>query len=180
MLLIEYSLALLWILGLVLVSYHDIKYRKVPNKINFGYLWLGLAYQLISFGLPGLWFALQGVLCAFIILLIPFALYIYRGGDVKLCMAAAAWVGAESITYSIVYAVILGGFWGLIKLFLAPKTQRSKHIQNLKLTLYTRQLPKIDHSQSAQVQYIPMALVFSTTIIYVGYQSILSNFLKSI
>jgi Flp pilus assembly protein protease CpaA len=180
MILIEQILAFFWILGLVIASYNDVKYRRVPNKVNFGYLWLGLAYQLILSGLPGLWFALQGVLCAFAILLIPFALYIYRGGDVKLCMAAATWVGAEAITYSIVYAVILGGVWGLVKLLLMPKVQRSKHIQNLNLTLYTRQLPKIDHSQSAHVQYIPMALVFSVTIIYVDYQNILLIFFKSI
>ena len=160
----------LWIMGLLLASLSDIRTRKIPNYINFSYLACGILYQVsISSSLmSGLWLSLQGILCTLLILIIPFALYIYRGGDVKLCMAAGAWLGPETIIYAVAYAIILGGIWGIIQIALMPKKNRSSRVQNLKSVLYTKQMPALEPDTHSQ-QYIPMALLFSLSIFYCGY-----------
>lgn len=94
--------------------YSDLTLRKIPNSLNGSILVSGLILQIWIHGLEGLLNGFLGSLCALLILLVPFALYVYRGGDVKLCIGMGAWIGAKTVAFSILGGILLGGFFGLL------------------------------------------------------------------
>ena len=108
----------LWLfLGLLGIAVHsDITLRKVPNVLNGALILSGLLLQVWINGLEGLIVGCLGLLVALLTLIIPFALYLYRGGDVKLCMGIGVWIGAKMVAFSIVVGVILGGLFGALML----------------------------------------------------------------
>lgn len=108
----------LWLfLGLLgLAIYSDVTLRKVPNILNGSIVLSGLLLHLWTNGLDGVFIGIIGLACALLTLILPFALYLYRGGDVKLCMGIGVWVGAKMIVLSIVIGVILGGIFGALML----------------------------------------------------------------
>ena len=129
-----------WLFFILLGSacYSDLVHRKIPNHLNGTLLFSGLLLQGWTDGFDGLLRGLIGILCALLLLLIPFALYLYRGGDVKLCMGCGAWIGAKMIGWTIIGGVILGGIFGLLIL--------AQH--------------RFTHSKSSKDLTVPMALPF--------------------
>ena len=101
--------------GLVaLAAALDVSWRRIPNSLNFSILGSGLLINTLFFGLSGLWSALLAVAFSLAILLLPFALNVYRGGDVKLCMGISAWLGLKQGLWVIGLGVVGGGLLGLI------------------------------------------------------------------
>jgi len=105
-------LTALYVLLLVACIF-DVRDRRVPQLVNGLILGGGLLYQLSLHGLTGALIALLGSLMCLGLLIVPFALYVYRGGDVKLCLGVGAWLGWEDALWFVAYGVLLGGALGL-------------------------------------------------------------------
>ena len=94
----------------------DLRSRRVPNALNAVLALGGLGAQVMTLGLDGLWVSALGLGMALALLIVPFALYVYRGGDVKLCMGVGAWLGWEPTLWVVAYGVLIGGALGLLQL----------------------------------------------------------------
>lgn len=94
----------------------DLRSRKVSNALNATLALGGVTSQVMTSGIEGLWVSGLGVAMALALLIVPFALYVYRGGDVKLCMGVGAWLGWEPTLWVVAYGVLIGGVLGLLQL----------------------------------------------------------------
>ena len=102
--------------------FFDFKSRKIPNKLTFPAIILGLVVNIIiavvghtsvleSFG-----FSLLGFLAGIGIYFIPFALGGFGAGDVKLMGAVGAFMGAEFTFWTGIYSFIIGGVLAILTL----------------------------------------------------------------
>ena len=133
----------------------------MPNRLNAAILFSGLAAQLHLSGWEGLGDGLLGVLVGFALMLGPFALHLYRGGDAKLVMALGAWLGPSACTWMFLWGVSLGGLLGLILMISSGSELRRRIGQNLKLAALPLQLPRVEAGRATSA-HVPMALAFSS------------------
>lgn len=111
-----------------LAALSDVFFRRIPNALNFSILLSGILVTLID---NGLWEAGWSVLAAATtlgVLLMPFALGVYRGGDVKLCMGISTWLGLEQGLWVIGLGVIGGGVLGFLVLFFNLSTKKKSSV----------------------------------------------------
>ena len=97
-----------------LAAVWDVSQRRIPNRLVFPGIVVGLAFQAQSDGIVGLGLSLLGIATALAILIGPFALRLLGGGDVKLamlCGAFTSWLGAIEI---ILIGTVLHGFFALV------------------------------------------------------------------
>lgn len=115
--------------GLVmLAAVLDVSWRKIPNPLNFSILGSGLLINTMAFGWEGLWTSLLAVAITLAVLLFPFALNVYRGGDVKLCMGMSAWLGIKQGLWVIGLGIIGGGVLGFLILLLNKKSKKKNTV----------------------------------------------------
>lgn len=110
------------LLMLVAVSgFFDLKERKIPNKITFAGILIGILFNLVTGGWLGL---LQGVLGMFVglfIFFLPFAMGGMGAGDVKLMGAIGALMGWRFSMMTAMYSAVVGGVMVLIYLLYTGK-----------------------------------------------------------
>lgn len=90
----------LWLL-VGLATAWDLSQRRIPNKLIVIGLLSGLVLQTQIGGLAGLGLSLLGALCGLGLLIVPFAIRVMGGGDVKLTMVCGVflgWLGVIEIT----------------------------------------------------------------------------------
>ncbi len=100
----------LFLAGLLAAAVWDMRRRRVPNALNFGFALLGAAYQGSLHGVEGVAFSLLGYVAVLASVFMPYVMKLYRGGDAKLVMAVGAWLGARDGITAFVYGVVAGGF----------------------------------------------------------------------
>ena len=100
----------------ILAAVLDVSIRKIPNYINFTLLILGVLTAIIKSGVYEGFSSLLAVGTTLLVLLLPFALGVYRGGDVKLCMGMSAWLGIEKGLWVVGLGILGGGGLGLLML----------------------------------------------------------------
>ncbi len=95
----------------------DVHFRKIPNQLTVSVAATGLLYHLVlEAGVRGLWFSVTGLLVGGLLLVIPFALGMSGGGDVKLLGAAGAWMGPSAIFSVFLYGSIAGGVFSIVEI----------------------------------------------------------------
>ena len=104
----------------------DVLTRKIPNALNFTLLLSGVFVAILGWANLAWDDAMLGVLVALGVLLLPFALRVYQGGDVKLCMGMGAWLGVNNILWTIGLGIVGGGLLALLIKFCARKTSTSQ------------------------------------------------------
>lgn len=144
--------------GLCAASVSDLFHRRVPNTLNFAFAGVGLAGQALAFGLQGVTFGLLGLGVALAVVLLPFALGVYRGGDAKLVMALGVWLGAERVVWAFLAGALLGG---ALALFTAWRRGALRDtLARLKTAAATRALPQVEADRPATA-HVPMAPAFA-------------------
>ena len=102
----------------------DISVRRIPNALNFSILGTGLFINTLNFGFSGLYYSLLAVAISLAVLLLPFALNVYRGGDVKLCMGMSAWLGLKQGLWVIGLGIVGGGILGGLMLIISKRNRK--------------------------------------------------------
>ena len=102
--------------GLFIGAVTDIRTRRVSNRLNMSFALVGLTLSVTGFGRVDGWVALGAMGTALGIMLVPFAIRLYRGGDLKLVVAASAWLTPAEALWSIIVGIILGGLIGLCQI----------------------------------------------------------------
>jgi prepilin peptidase CpaA len=97
------------IILLVFAAFVDVKTRKIPNLITIPLIFFGVVSSLIQSSFWGLAFSFAGIILAFLIFLIPYAMGTLGAGDVKLMMGIGACIGPSMTLWSSVFVMIAGG-----------------------------------------------------------------------
>lgn len=94
----------------------DCKERRIPNKLVFAGMIVGLIMGAAYGGVKGFGMSCLGMAVGVGILFIPFALGWIGAGDVKLLGAIGAILGAKGAAFSMLYGAVAGGFMAAVVL----------------------------------------------------------------
>jgi prepilin peptidase CpaA len=111
----------------IVIAYYDVRYRRIPNPFVLATLVSGLAINLITGGLPGLYASVAGCLLAFILM---FMLHIFGAmgaGDVKLFAAIGAVTGVQLVLPTFLVVVLTGGLLALVSIIRAGVVVTTMH-----------------------------------------------------
>lgn len=98
----------------VLVIYHDVRYRRIPNPFVLATLISGLTINLVMGGWQGALYSIGGCLLAFILMFILHVFGAMGAGDVKLFAAIGSVIGAQLVLPTFVVVVLTGGLLALV------------------------------------------------------------------
>lgn len=103
----------------VIITYYDVRYRRIPNAYVLATLVGGVAINGIFGGLPGLISSIGGCVMAFGLM---FMLHIFGAmgaGDVKLFAAIGAVTGAHLVLPTFIVVVLTGGALAMVSIIRA-------------------------------------------------------------
>jgi prepilin peptidase CpaA len=98
----------------VLIIYHDVRYRRIPNAFVLATLISGLTLNVAFGGLHGGISSLGGCVLAFILMFMLHVFGAMGAGDVKLFAAIGSVIGAQLVLPTFVVVVLTGGLLALI------------------------------------------------------------------
>jgi prepilin peptidase CpaA len=111
----------------VIITYHDVRYRRIPNAYVLATLIGGVALNGILGGFSGLLSSLGGCAVAFALM---FMLHVFGAmgpGDVKLFAAIGAVTGVQLVLPTFVVVVLTGGVLALITIIRAGVLLNTMH-----------------------------------------------------
>lgn len=147
-------------MALLAASASDVLHRRVPNTLNGTICAVGLVWQLSAVGYPGLLEGALGVLAAFVLVIGPFAMGLYRGGDAKLVMALGAFLGPRLTIWMFVWGVAFGGVLAVVVFATAGRAVRQSIVENLMISARTATRPEVEAGRPARL-HVPMAVAFA-------------------
>lgn len=120
---------------LIAASITDILWGKIFNALTFSFILLGIAARFFSFGPNEL---IQSLLAVGIAFLLYFPLYyskVMAAGDVKLLMAAGAWLSLNSLLQLAGVTILIGAIVGVLLMVgrqggLGALKNLANHLQN--------------------------------------------------
>ena len=98
----------------VVIIYHDVRYRRIPNPFVLATLVAGLTINLVMGGWQGGLNSLGGCVLAFILMFILHVFGAMGAGDVKLFAAIGSVIGAQLVLPTFVVVVLTGGLLALV------------------------------------------------------------------
>lgn len=134
----------------------DWKYRKIPNWLTFGVLFISLFMGFVNNGLTGVVNSALGFVIGILILIVPYLLGGMGAGDVKLLGSIGSLVGIKNVIVIFFYSALCGLCLGLIWLAFIPG--------HFKFFITTGKiLPTVDKKQK-----VPYGVaIFMGTILYI-------------
>jgi prepilin peptidase CpaA len=111
----------------VLITYYDVRYRRIPNAFVLATLAGGLAINTIFGGLNGLYQSVGGFALAFVLM---FMLHIFGAmgaGDVKLFAAIGAVTGAALVLPTFLVVILTGGLLAFVSIIRAGVFMTTMH-----------------------------------------------------
>lgn len=103
----------------------DLLHRRIGNAANVTFLACGLLAALLLDGWGGLLRGLAGAGTGLALLLVPFALRLVRGGDVKFLSALGAWLGPLATVAATVVGFVAAGVLCAVLLATRPALRRN-------------------------------------------------------
>lgn len=103
----------------ILITYYDVRYRRIPNPFVLATLVSGLAINSIFGGLDGLLMSLGGCALAFVLMFMLHVFGAMGAGDVKLFAAIGAVTGAPLVLPTFVVVIITGGVLATVSIIRA-------------------------------------------------------------
>jgi prepilin peptidase CpaA len=155
--------AIVFFSGMLAAAVSDLWKRRVPNWMNLSIMFAGLGAQAMGHGTEG-WSAalVQGLLGAGASLLLLLPLFHKRwiaGGDVKLMIAAGAWLNPTLAFWMILIGLAGGGFISLAIAATGGRELRGEVAMNLQNAYWTRGMTQVP--RRANVQMVPMAVALA-------------------
>jgi prepilin peptidase CpaA len=98
----------------VLIIYHDVRYRRIPNPFVLATLISGLTLNLALGGLNGGLSSIGGCVLAFSLMFILHVFGAMGAGDVKLFAAIGSLIGVQMVLPTFVVVVLTGGLLALV------------------------------------------------------------------
>jgi len=98
----------------MVIIYHDVRYRRIPNLFVLATLISGLTLNLALGGVRGGLSSIGGCVLAFILMFILHVFGAMGAGDVKLFAAIGSVIGAQLVLPTFVVVVLTGGVLALV------------------------------------------------------------------
>jgi Flp pilus assembly protein protease CpaA len=155
--------AILFASGMLAAAVSDLWKRRVPNWLNLSILIIGLCARTVADPegrLAGLTHGLLGAGAAMLLLLPLFHRRWIAGGDVKLMIAAGAWL-TPTLSFWMILIGLAGG--GLISLAIAATggaSLRGEVAVNLQNAYWSRGMPDVPRRGNGQM--VPMAVALAS------------------
>ncbi len=111
----------------IIITYNDVRYRRIPNPFVLATLVSGLAINAIFGGLPGVLMSLGGCALAFVLMFMLHLLGSMGAGDVKLFAAIGAVTGAPLVLPTFVVVILTGGVLAVISIIRAGVVVTTMH-----------------------------------------------------
>jgi len=111
----------------VIITYHDVRYRRIPNAYVLAALVGGVAINGIFGGLSGLLTSLGGCVLAFGLMFMLHVFGAMGAGDVKLFAAIGAVTGAHLVLPTFLIVVLTGGVLAMINIIRAGVLVTTMH-----------------------------------------------------
>src|SRR5687768_16705947 len=103
------AMALLFFPLAITITYMDIRYRRIPNKLVLATLLVGLIVNTGFDGSRGFLLSLGGFALAFALMFFFHVFGTLGAGDVKLFAAIGAVVGVSSVLPTLLVVALIGG-----------------------------------------------------------------------
>ena len=100
----------------IIISYYDVRYRRIPNAFVLATLAAGIAMNAIFAGFPGVAASVGGCVLAFVLM---FTLHVFGAmgaGDVKLFAAIGAVTGAPLVLPTFIVVILTGGLLAIVSI----------------------------------------------------------------
>ena len=97
-----------------IITYYDVRYRRIPNAFVIATLASGLIVNTIYGGLNGVLASLGGCAIAFILMFILHVFGAMGAGDVKLFAAVGSLVGTHLVLPTFLVVILTGGALALL------------------------------------------------------------------
>jgi prepilin peptidase CpaA len=111
----------------VIITYHDVRYRRIPNPFVVATLASGIAINGIFGGLPGLAASVGGCVLAFGLMFMLHVFGAMGAGDVKLFAAIGAVTGAHLVLPTFLVVVLTGGVLAMVSIIRSGKVLTTMH-----------------------------------------------------
>jgi len=98
----------------VLIIYHDVRYRRIPNLIVLATLIAGLAINFVLGGVSGVLNSIGGCVFAFVLMFMLHVFGAMGAGDVKLFAAIGSLLGAHLVLPTFLVVVFTGGLLAVV------------------------------------------------------------------
>jgi len=99
-----------------LITYYDVRYRRIPNAFVLATLAGGVAIHSITGGLNGLYVSLGGFVLAFVLMFMLHVFGAMGAGDVKLFAAIGAVTGSALVLHTFVIVILTGGLLAIVSI----------------------------------------------------------------
>lgn len=114
-------IALVFIPLAVAITYMDVRYRRIPNKLVLVTLLIGLTLHTIFGGTHGLLVSLGGFALAFGLMFVLHVFGTMGAGDVKLFAAIGAVHGISLVLPTLLVVTLMGGLLAICKMVYARR-----------------------------------------------------------
>lgn len=94
----------------------DIRFNRIPNWLTFPSMIVAVSYYVVSGGVEGLLFSLQGAAAGMAILIIPYFMRGMGAGDVKLIGVVGAFLGVGKVVLALLWTALVGGLYAIVLL----------------------------------------------------------------
>lgn len=94
-------------------SFHDVRERRIPNRLTYPAMVLVLVWHAILGGPHGFALSLGGLGAGLGLMLIPFLMGVMGAGDVKLMATVGAFVGPTEVLIAFLATSLAGGVYAL-------------------------------------------------------------------
>ncbi|MGE4545493.1 MAG: prepilin peptidase [Pedobacter sp.] len=102
----------------------DTLYSKIPNLVTLPLMLIGITYNIVISGLPGIVFSAAGLTVGLALLIVPFMMGGMGAGDVKALAALGTLLGPGKIFQIFLYMGIIGGLLGLMFHLMSSDTRK--------------------------------------------------------
>ncbi|HYE64476.1 MAG TPA: A24 family peptidase [Pyrinomonadaceae bacterium] len=117
----------------LIISYYDVRYRRIPNPFVLATLLIGIFTNAIFGGLDGALASLGGCALAFMLMFVLHVFGAMGAGDVKLFAAIGSVIGASLVLPTFVVVVLTGGVLAVLTMVRAGAVRST--MQNVLLIL---------------------------------------------
>lgn len=111
-----FALAVLFIPMAIIITYMDVRYRRIPNKLVLVTLIGGVTLNTLFGGLHGLIVSLGGFAVAFGIMFVFHAFGTMGAGDVKLFASIGAISGISLVLPTLLVVALMGGVMAIFQM----------------------------------------------------------------
>ena len=146
--------------GLACAAGYDLWRRRIPNAVSVSLLLGGLIVRAMDGGSSVSLSGLGASVLVAAALIRPWRAGGVGGGDVKLAIAVAAWVGLEKLIWFALATAVAGGLVAAACYFLARPSARAEVRTNLTLAALGGDLPRIPTQRTGHVS-VPYAFAIA-------------------